>query len=158
MNEAQTDAELVQGSEDVIWCELMAKTIDGHCPLVVNVTNVIRKRGRFHSRLAPPTIEWNFLREQGREDQLRALVEAGYVPPESLEVPVLPARDDPTAALADRARALLDVNCASCHQPDGFANAQLDLRFGTPLPDTGPLWPTRAGGFWCCRRQDSRTG
>lgn len=35
------------------------------------------------------------------------------------------------------ARAWLHVNCASCHQPSGRGNAAIDLRFTTPLDQTG---------------------
>jgi len=38
------------------------------------------------------------------------------------------------------ARAYLDVNCASCHQPGGSSVPGLDLRFDTPLDATGTLF------------------
>lgn len=43
----------------------------------------------------------------------------------------LPAREDATATPRDRARAYLDVNCASCHQPNGPTPSTLDLRWNT---------------------------
>ncbi len=39
-----------------------------------------------------------------------------------------PAVDDTTAAVAERARAYLEVNCSQCHQPGGTAPTNLDLR------------------------------
>ena len=145
-NEAQTDAELVQGSEDV------TVRVDGQdrrwtLPSRSQCDQCHTEAAGFTLGWHPQQLNGTFMRAGQRVDQLRALVEAGYVPPESLDVPVLPARNDANASLADRARALLDVNCASCHQPEGFANAQLDLRFGTPLHDTGLCGPPGQGDF-----------
>ncbi len=71
-------------------------------------------------------------------NQLEALAEAGYVdlPRPAAELPAYPDIDDPDAPLADQARAYLHANCASCHQPDGPANADIDLRATTALADT----------------------
>ena len=55
-------------------------------------------------------------------------------PPEAL--PAYPTPDDAAASLRDRARAYLDVQCASCHQPDSTAPTALDLRSATPLSQT----------------------
>ncbi len=44
---------------------------------------------------------------------------------------VLPALDDATASIQDRARAYLDVNCSQCHQPNGPTASDLDLRNAT---------------------------
>jgi len=44
-----------------------------------------------------------------------------------------PLQDDAAASLDTRARALLHVNCASCHQQDHPIRAQFDVRFGAPL-------------------------
>lgn len=40
-----------------------------------------------------------------------------------------PGLDASTAAIASRARTYLDVNCASCHQPNGTTQSLLDFRF-----------------------------
>ena len=48
-----------------------------------------------------------------------------------------PAPTETTALLALRARAYLHVQCAHCHQPGGLADATFDIRFTTPLKDTG---------------------
>ncbi|GAB3285443.1 PQQ-dependent sugar dehydrogenase [Parahaliea aestuarii] len=48
-----------------------------------------------------------------------------------------PARDDSGAELNKLARAYLAVNCAACHREGGTAPVQIDLRFSTPLGDTG---------------------
>ncbi len=51
----------------------------------------------------------------------------------------MPDPSDPTAPLADRARAYLHANCAHCHQPDGWTPPELglDLRYATALAETG---------------------
>ena len=43
---------------------------------------------------------------------------------------------DPTAPVADQARAYLDTNCAQCHQPNGPTPTSLDLRYDTLLANT----------------------
>jgi len=44
----------------------------------------------------------------------------------------LPALDDESAPLADRARAYLAANCSNCQRPGGPTPVDLDLRFGIP--------------------------
>jgi glucose/arabinose dehydrogenase/mono/diheme cytochrome c family protein len=41
------------------------------------------------------------------------------------------------ATLEVRARAYLDVNCSGCHRPEGPGRGGMDLRFATPLAQTG---------------------
>ena len=66
------------------------------------------------------------------------MAEAGYIAlPEPAEaLPAHPDLDDPATSLDLRVRALLDVNCASCHRPGTLANAQMDLRAATPLAES----------------------
>jgi hypothetical protein len=49
----------------------------------------------------------------------------------------LPSRTDPQISTTERARAWLYANCANCHRPDSNLVHDLDLRFATPLADTG---------------------
>ena len=52
----------------------------------------------------------------------------------------LPAYVDPhgaTGTLDQRARSFLHANCSQCHQPGGPTPVALDLRFSTPLAQTG---------------------
>jgi uncharacterized repeat protein (TIGR03806 family) len=58
----------------------------------------------------------------------------------------LSALGDDSASLEDRARAYLQVNCASCHQPGGPAPTALDLRIDTVLADTGALDESPSAG------------
>lgn len=52
----------------------------------------------------------------------------------------IPNYDDETESLSERARAYLDINCAHCHSPgrwDDASRKDLDLRYSTPLEETG---------------------
>lgn len=69
---------------------------------------------------------------QGAVNQLGAWSAKGLLAgaPDPATVPALPRWDDPHAALGDRARAYLAVNCAHCHSRAGFAsNSGLYLGF-----------------------------
>lgn len=71
-------------------------------------------------------------------DHLEAIgvLEAGDRAP----APSIPSYDDADLSLESRARAYLDANCAHCHSPsgwDGAARPDLDLRYETPLRQTG---------------------
>lgn len=74
-----------------------------------------------------------------RANQLDTLVGVGLVslgdtPP---EIAALPAYDDETTPLADRARGYLHSNCSNCHRPDGPGRGDIDLRSTAPLADLG---------------------
>ncbi|MEZ4265217.1 MAG: PQQ-dependent sugar dehydrogenase [Myxococcota bacterium] len=59
-------------------------------------------------------------------------------PPQPLDtLPRWPAPEDTSAPAADRARAWLAANCANCHLPGGPTGTSMDLRYETPLADTG---------------------
>jgi mono/diheme cytochrome c family protein len=49
--------------------------------------------------------------------------------------------------VAERARAWLAANCASCHQPGGPTPTALDLRFDTALGATGMLEAPSSGSL-----------
>jgi mono/diheme cytochrome c family protein len=54
--------------------------------------------------------------------------------------PSLPAWQDSSSTLRQRVGAYLEVNCAHCHNPDGFcARSGLDLRWGKVLTDRRAL-------------------
>ncbi len=55
-------------------------------------------------------------------------------------VAAIPNYADEAESLTDRARAYLDINCAHCHSPsrwDDASRRDLDLRYSTPLAQTG---------------------
>lgn len=61
---------------------------------------------------------------EGVENQLVHWTRLGLVSgtPVAASVPELPRWDDAAAALEGRARAYLDVNCANCHNREGYAS------------------------------------
>ncbi len=50
---------------------------------------------------------------------------------------VFPDPADTSVPVETRARAVMDVNCATCHRPGGLGQVEHDLRFATPLDETG---------------------
>jgi uncharacterized repeat protein (TIGR03806 family) len=74
----------------------------------------------------------------GEENQILELVKQNLLSglPDDFE-PAKAARHcnphDKACDLEQRARVLLDVNCAMCHRPDGPGNASIDLRYATQL-------------------------
>lgn len=67
--------------------------------------------------------------------QLDAFRAAGVLAQATVTTPErsFPELSDETLPLNLRVRAMLDTNCAPCHQPNGPADAEIDLRFGVPL-------------------------
>ena len=71
-------------------------------------------------------------------DQLLTWQHIGLLPETLPDVAALP---DPAATddLDTWARAYLHVNCSSCHRPDVERSGHIDLRFDTPLDETGTV-------------------
>jgi uncharacterized repeat protein (TIGR03806 family) len=86
-----------------------------------------------------------------RDNQLRSWAHVGMFSsalPGAAALPAFPSPDDASAPVADRARALLDVNCALCHQPGGPSASAIDLRAGIPVSQTNLLGvPPRYGNL-----------
>ena len=70
--------------------------------------------------------------------QLDALAEWGVLPASPSAVPALADPTYPGAAITDRARSYLHVNCAPCHRPGGWTppNMTMDLRYDIDIDDT----------------------
>ena len=73
------------------------------------------------------------------ENQLLHWARIGYLNgiPENIdEIPRIPVWNDPTTGtVEERARAYLDMNCSSCHQPNGLAHTSgLDLTYDQQIP------------------------
>ena len=73
------------------------------------------------------------------ENQLLHWTRIGYLSgiPENIdEIPRIPVWNDPTTGtVEERARAYLDMNCSSCHQPNGLASTPgLDLTSDQKIP------------------------
>jgi uncharacterized repeat protein (TIGR03806 family) len=75
------------------------------------------------------------------DNQLRAMEHIGLfggaLPSLPDQLPRFPAPSDPAAPLEARARSYLHGNCAQCHLPGGPSPTSIDLRFETPLAQTG---------------------
>ncbi len=73
---------------------------------------------------------------QGGESQLAHWLAAGMIDRIPADAPRFADAYDPASgALAERARAYLQVNCAHCHNPEGPAHTSgLDLRFNDTTP------------------------
>jgi uncharacterized repeat protein (TIGR03806 family) len=87
----------------------------------------------------------------GAENQLARWTKAGYLkgaPEPALAPHAAVWNDSHSGSLDDRARAWLDINCAHCHNPKGFAsNTGLDLRcFQTDPAKVGFMKPPVAAG------------
>jgi uncharacterized repeat protein (TIGR03806 family) len=73
-------------------------------------------------------------------NQLHTLDAIGlFAPPLAGDPADLPALPGPfgDASLGQRARAYLHTNCAGCHRPGGPTPSDIDLRYDTPLAQTG---------------------
>lgn len=66
-----------------------------------------------------------FFREQAEQP--------AFEPAQLDAAPVAAMPADPTAFLEERIRGYIDMNCASCHRPDGMGRGAFDARLSTPL-------------------------
>jgi uncharacterized repeat protein (TIGR03806 family) len=90
-------------------------------------------------------------------NQLEAMLEIGLfalAEDEELDPSREPRMANPQegeGTLDEQARAYLDVNCAHCHRPGGYASSGdhgLDLRYGVPIEDSGMCEPMRYFPEW----------
>ena len=85
------------------------------------------------------------------DNQLRSFNNIGlfsYDIGSEIQYKVLPALDDESATVESRARAYLDVNCSTCHQPRGAAPTGMDFRAEVDSMSLKAIdvWP-QAGSF-----------
>lgn len=93
----------------------------------------------------------DFAYASATDNQLRALNNIGlfsYDIGSADQYNVLPPLDDTSASIESRARAYLDVNCSTCHQPQGTAPTGMDFR--AEVTNAGlkaiDVWP-QSGSF-----------
>jgi len=89
------------------------------------VIDVIGPKARFLNR--ENTYDGKVMNQLAYMAQQGALV---GLPEDLASIDTVPAWDDPAADLEKRAKAYLDINCAHCHNPSGFAsNSGLSLEY-----------------------------
>ncbi len=73
------------------------------------------------------------------QEQINAWVDAGFATRSGIAPSAFPPPVEQVEAsdLDTQVRVYLHVNCASCHQPDGPGDAEIDLRVTTPFVDMG---------------------
>ncbi len=128
-NDEGTDAALLPGAKTkAVAGQTWQFPSRGQC-MTCHTEAAGRSLGLELSQLAPVQVTY----PSGRTaPQLETLAHIGLF---SSEVPAgaaLPALPFPADA-----RAYLHANCAGCHRPGGTTQAEMDLRFSTPLAETG---------------------
>jgi uncharacterized repeat protein (TIGR03806 family) len=79
----------------------------------------------------------SFHYDNGNDNQLRVLQRAGYFRGAAGGARALVPMENTRASVESRVRSYLAANCSQCHQPDGPARANIDLRYSTPTARAG---------------------
>lgn len=154
-NAAQTDAQLLASGKHLegVGPEHQAWDI----PAPSDCMTCHTQDAGFSLGLEMAQLNRDFTYPNGRTaNQLATLADVGVLLPDArmdapASQPALPAYDGP-AGVDERARSYLHANCSSCHRAaEGVCTG--DLRFGTPLAQTGvcnvnakfgyPTWPAQ---------------
>lgn len=154
-DEDQRDATLVRAGQNIA-VELVdaqggrtpfiyAVPTDAQC-ITCHATDI--STGRFEA-LGPQAHNMNrrYAYATGEANQLDHLASLGLLAGYTAPVPSMTVWNDPSASLVDRARAYLDVNCASCHNSAGRSgNTGLWLNLGVTDPLRLGICKTPMGG------------
>ena len=139
-NDEMTDARLALagGTVPVSWTHYngVERSMDVHvpnknqCAMCHEVNDKFTPLGPLHARHLNKDINVDSV----KKNQLTHWTQMGWLKgtPEDIDTaPRTPVWNDPaTGTLNERARAYLDLNCSSCHQPGGSAwTSGLDLRY-----------------------------
>ncbi|AZT85625.1 hypothetical protein EHN06_19870 [Marinobacter sp. NP-4(2019)] len=136
-NEAGTDAELVDGSQDVdVGGQIWHYPSAGECSLCHTAA------AGFSLGLETRQLNRDFTYPQTgvTANQLATLAGIGVLseqPTPAQREQRLSRSTDDNAPITPRARSYLHANCSHCHRPGGTTQSAMDLRFTTPLSDTG---------------------
>jgi uncharacterized repeat protein (TIGR03806 family) len=140
-NESQTDAVLDdnQYTVPVSWVNEAGEAMAANyiVPGANDCTKCHSNAGNI-TIIGPKVRNMNF--EIDGVNQLQKFIDAGHLSeaPSVNTIVALPNWQDQNLSLESRSRAYFDVNCAHCHSPGGFCEAQsiLDLRFELDFNDT----------------------
>ncbi|MEM6347198.1 MAG: hypothetical protein AAF927_25135 [Bacteroidota bacterium] len=148
-NQAQTDATLALAGSDtpVSWigADGRSQTTLYHVPSQ-NECMTCHQSNATINPIGPSLRNLNRIVERAGAslNQLTHLQALGILNDFNLsQVSVIVDYNDPSASLAQRGRAYLDMNCAHCHNPAGWDYAterQFDFRYETPLAQSGILF------------------
>ena len=149
-NQDQSDAELVLGGTrvDVSWIDEAGETRSTQHEVPSEVACVTCHQDQDQvSTIGPQlrNLNRNIDRAERPINQLEFFQGLNLIDLQddlNREENILVNYSDSTQALAQRARAYLEVNCAHCHQPtawDRSARQGLDFRYETPLSESGIL-------------------
>lgn len=144
-NDEQSDALLSNAGmqKPVNWIDASGKpnVIAYHIPSMSECATC-HKAGSGVIPIGPKvrSLNFNVFRGGLLVNQLQYLEDRGVI--EEIEPSThghLPNWRDGSVPLENRARAYLDMNCAHCHNPDGYAGnaSKLDFRYETALSSTG---------------------
>lgn len=144
-NSQQTDAQLNTGGTGV----KVTRTVNGSTQTINYEVPNENDCGTCHQRngqVAPigPSIvnlNRNVVRNGSEVAQFDHLATAGiFAAIDPISEPSMVNYNDSTAPLAERGRAYLAMNCAHCHNPEGWgkpASKGMDLRYLTPFAQSG---------------------
>ena len=140
-NEAQTDAVLDENEYTlpISWVNEAGEAMSTNyvVPAANDCTKCHSNAGNVIA-IGPKVRNMNF--EIDGVNQLQKFIDAGHLTdaPSVESIAALPNWQDESLSLESRSRAYFDVNCAHCHEPGGFCDAQstLDLRFEIEFEDT----------------------
>ena len=145
-NESQTDASLTtSGSTKLIsWNDHLGQNrsveyripTENDCMACHQTSSSISPLGPTLLNLNRPVVRHGVITNQLHHLQVIGLMDNFDV----TQVPKMVDYMDKTADLDERARAYLAMNCAHCHNPNGWripAEKDLDLRYETPFEGTG---------------------
>lgn len=142
-NEDQTDAELVRSglNTTVNWVDESghAQVISYHVPSTLECATCHSSRGAV-TPIGPKSRNLNRTVHRNGEDvnQLDYFRRLGLLTAaESSMIGTVPDHRDNTIDISQRARSYLDINCAHCHNSEGFArDLRLRLDYGADLNNT----------------------
>lgn len=143
-NESQTDAVLAKSASrqriEYIDAEGKSRSINYQVPALNECATCHNASSRVVP-IGPKLCNLNVMvKRNGNEvNQLQAMMNEGLL--ESFDhsrITKMADWQDNSAQFDKRVRAYLDVNCAHCHNPAGFASGQkLNLHYNIPLEQTG---------------------